>query len=324
MNFDLDDEQRALAAAGADFFADQAGPTAARQLLDGVGEPAPGRKALAEVGFSAITVPEAAGGGGGTVLDLAVVAEQAGRELAGPSLAGTARAVALLDADDAQLAVLASGTELFAVVDGPEEPVLDALAATRFLAVQDGHLVVGEGEVTAGVPIDATRGLGKVRLRDPRSLREIDPAAWRHARDVGAVVLAAEGLGTAAKAVEAAVEYARTRTAFDRTVGSYQAVKHALVDAWVGVDQLRSLVWWAAWTADREPDGLPAAASAVKAYSAAVVERATETALHVHGGIGFTWEHDSHLYWRRAKVDRLLLGDETEHLLRVADLALAT
>jgi alkylation response protein AidB-like acyl-CoA dehydrogenase len=96
-----------------------------------------------------------------------------------------------------------------------------------------------------------------------------------------------------------------------------------LVDAWVGVDQLRSLVWWAAWAADAAPAELPLAAAAVKAYAAGVLERAAETGIQVHGGIGFTWEHDAHLYWRRAKVDRLLLGDEAEHLDTVARLAVA-
>ena len=93
-----------------------------------------------------------------------------------------------------------------------------------------------------------------------------------------------------------------------------------LVDAWVGVDQLRSLVWWAAWAADNAPDEFPLAASAAKAYAARVFEQAAETVIQVHGGIGFTWEHDAHLYWRRAKVDRLLLGDEAEHLDAVARL----
>ncbi|MGZ6792564.1 MAG: acyl-CoA dehydrogenase family protein, partial [Mycobacteriales bacterium] len=91
----------------------------------------------------------------------------------------------------------------------------------------------------------------------------------------------------------------------------------------VGVEQLRSLVWWAAWAADEAPDELPLAAAAAKGLSATVLEQATETLIQVHGGIGFTWEHDAHLYWRRAKVDRLLLGDDVEAFDTVARLALA-
>jgi alkylation response protein AidB-like acyl-CoA dehydrogenase len=121
--------------------------------------------------------------------------------------------------------------------------------------------------------------------------------------------------------VQLGVAYAQEREAFGRKIGSYQAVKHMLVDAWAGVEQLRSLVWWAAWAADAAPDELPLAASAAKAQAARVFEEAAGTLIQVHGGIGFTWEHDAHLYWRRAKVDRLLLGDEAEHLDTVARLA---
>jgi alkylation response protein AidB-like acyl-CoA dehydrogenase len=140
---------------------------------------------------------------------------------------------------------------------------------------------------------------------------------------VAGVVLAAEGLGAADRATAMAVGYAKERQAFGRAIGSYQAVKHMLVDAWVGVDQLRSLVWWAAWAADEAPEEFPLAAAAAKALGAEVLERAADTCVQVHGGIGYTWEHDAQLYWRRAKVDRLLLGDAAEHLDAVARLALA-
>jgi alkylation response protein AidB-like acyl-CoA dehydrogenase len=162
-----------------------------------------------------------------------------------------------------------------------------------------------------------------VRLTSRRVLAEDAAALWARARQVGAVVMAAEDLGAADRAVQLGVAYAKERQAFGRPIGSYQAVKHMLVDAWVGVDQLRSLVWWAAWAADAAPDELPIAASSAKALAARVLEQAAETLVQVHGGIGFTWEHDAHLYWRRAKVDRLLLGDEAEHLDTVARLAVA-
>jgi alkylation response protein AidB-like acyl-CoA dehydrogenase len=205
-------------------------------------------------------------------------------------------------------------------VDG-SAPSIDAASATSFLALEDGALVVGSGEVTVGSPIDATRGLATVRLTDRRVLAEDAGDLWTRARQVASVVLAAEGLGGADRAVQLGVAYAKERQAFGRAIGSYQAVKHMLVDAWVGVDQLRSLVWWAAWAADNAPEEFPLAASAAKAYAARVFEQAAETVIQVHGGIGYTWEHDSHLYWRRAKVDRLLLGDEAEHLDTVARLA---
>jgi alkylation response protein AidB-like acyl-CoA dehydrogenase len=321
MNFDLDTDQRDAAAGARSFFAGSASPAAARAALEG-GAIEPGHKALAEIGFLGITVAEDAGGAGGSLLDLAVVAEQGGAVLAGPSLVTAARAAVLLADHPDLAAALADGSTAFAVVDGAS-PSIDAANATSFLALEDGALVVGPGEVAVGAPIDATRGLGSVRLTDRRVLADDAAGLWARARLVGAVVLAAEGLGAADRAVQLGVAYAKERQAFGRAIGSHQAVKHLLVDAWVGVDQLRSLVWWAAWAADHAPDEFPLAASAAKAYAARVFEQAAETVIQVHGGIGFTWEHDAHLYWRRAKVDRLLLGDEAEHLDAVARLAVA-
>jgi len=184
-------------------------------------------------------------------------------------------------------------------------------------------LVGGAGRVTTREPIDPTRGLADVSLEERQQLLADGRERWDHAERVGQVILAAEGLGTAHRALEIGVGYAKDRRAFGRAIGSYQAVKHALVEAYVGIENLRSLVWWAAWAADESPDELPLAAAAVKGLAATVVEQAAETLIQVHGGIGFTWEHDAHLYWRRAKVDRLLLGDTVAAFDTVARLALA-
>ncbi|SFP86804.1 Acyl-CoA dehydrogenase [Geodermatophilus dictyosporus] len=331
MDFDLSDDQRDAAAGARAFFTGSVSTAAARAALEGTAAPAPGREALADIGFLGITVPESAGGAGGSVLDLAVVAEQAGAVLAAPSLVTAARAAVLLESAPDLAAQLADGSTAIAVLDGPvtgSAPSIDAADATLFLGLDGGTLVAGEGVVVPGRPLDATRGLASVRLTTRRVLAEDAGERWARARAVGAVVLAAEDLGAADRAVQLGVAYAKEREAFGRLIGSYQAVKHMLVDAWVGVEQLRSLVWWAAWAADAAPADaapaeLPLAAAAAKAYAAEALERAAETLVQVHGGIGFTWEHDAHLYWRRAKVDRLLLGDAGEHHDTVARLAVA-
>jgi alkylation response protein AidB-like acyl-CoA dehydrogenase len=321
MNFDLDQEHLDLAAAARDFLSASASPAAARKALEEGTGVRPGRAELVKSGFATITIPESAGGGGGTVLDLAVVAEQAGRLLAGPSLVSFARAAVLL-AGDARLADLAGGDLSAAIVDD-SGPVLDAVGADTFLALRDGALVCGPGTVTAREPIDPTRGLGDVTLGETTVLARDATERWRRGERVGRTILAAEGLGAASRVLEIGVEYAKQRHAFGRAIGSYQAVKHMLVDTYVEVEQLRSLVWWAAWAADHAPDELPLAAAAAKAASAAALERAAETVVQVHGGIGFTWEHDAHLYWRRAKVDRFLLGDDVAAYDEVARLAVA-
>jgi alkylation response protein AidB-like acyl-CoA dehydrogenase len=321
MHFDLDDEQRDLADAARDFLSSSASPAAARTALDEpAGETPPGRVDLVKSGFATITVPVEYGGGGGSVLDLAVVAEQAGRVLAAPSLATYARSVVLLAGQGDRLAALADGSLALGVCDGG--PVLDAVGADTFLALRDDDVVIGAGTVTARDPIDATRGLGDVGLHDVEVVAARAGETWERAWQVGRVVLAAEALGTASRALELGVDYAKQRHAFGRPIGSYQAVKHALVDVYVQVEQLRSLVWWAAWAADDSPDELPLAAAAAKAAGAVTAELAAETLIQVHGGIGFTWEHDAHLYWRRAKVDRFLLGDDLGAFDEVARRAL--
>jgi alkylation response protein AidB-like acyl-CoA dehydrogenase len=324
MNFDLDDDHRDLAAAVRDFLSATDSLQRARAVLDGAPAQnlAPGRQGWIESGFATITVPEAAGGGGGTLLDQVVAAEQAGRVLAGPSLVSYVRAASLLTDDKDRLTALAAGELQVAVVDD-RNAVLDAMGANTFLLMRGEDLVCATGSVQPRPPIDPTRMLARVRLDDGEVVAHAAGDRWRWARDVGRVVLAAEGLGTAARAVELGVEYARQRVAFGRPIGSYQAVKHALVDAYVQLEHLRSLVWWAAWAGDHSPGQLPLASAAAKAAAARTLQQVTDTLIQVHGGIGFTWEHDAHLYWRRARADRLLIGDEVEALDQVATLALA-
>jgi alkylation response protein AidB-like acyl-CoA dehydrogenase len=321
VNFDIDEEQRNFAAHAREFFSEQAGPGQARRLLDEPGQPAPGPHVLAELGFSSLTIPEKAGGVGAELLNMALVAEQAGRQLAGPSLATAARVAVLLEGDDTRLRDVSEGRTTVAVLDGSptgSSPSMDVLSATHFLAFDGKDLLFGEGKVTPGEPIDATRGLGFVELTSSGVVVRDARERWERAKQVACVILAAEGLGAADRVVELGIEHAKTRETFGRPIGAYQAVKHRLVDDWVAVNQLRSLVWWAAWAADHAPEQLPVAASAAKAYCATAFETACESLIHLLGGIGFTWEHDAHLYWRRAKVDRLLLGDESEHLAAVA------
>lgn len=320
MNFDLDEGQHEFAAMAAKFYAANAGPQQARAMLEDGAPGAPGLTAVADLGFYGIVVPESAGGIGQSVLDAAVVAEQAGRYLAAPSMVTAVRAAILLRGHDDLLGSLADGSTAYAVVD--DGLAMDATGAERFITVQEGQVVVGSGEVEAREPIDPTRGLARVTVSGGEPLSCGVPG-WERARLAGLVTLAAEDLGTAGRCLELAIEYANLREAFGRKIGSYQAIKHRLVDVYVGVEQLRSLVWWAAWAADHSPDELALAASAAKAQAARTVDFAAETLIQVHGGIGFTWEHDAHLYWRRAKVDRLLMGDADHHFEQVSMLSFA-
>ena len=132
--------------------------------------------------------------------------------------------------------------------------------------------------------------------------------------------MAAELVGVSQRVMEMAVEYARDRKQFDRPIGAYQAVSHRCADMLREVESARSTMLWAAWAAEAEPETLPLAASMAKALASDAGWNVTSSALQVHGGIGFTWEHDLHFFLKRAKVDGTLYGSARAHRDRVADL----
>ena len=116
------------------------------------------------------------------------------------------------------------------------------------------------------------------------------------------------------------VAYARERVQFGRPIGSFQAVKHKCADMLVDVEMARSAMYFAAWAASEDDAELPLAASIAKAFCGDAYTRVASNGIHVHGGIGFTWEHDMHLYFKRAKANEVFLGDPTYHRDLVAHL----
>jgi alkylation response protein AidB-like acyl-CoA dehydrogenase len=121
--------------------------------------------------------------------------------------------------------------------------------------------------------------------------------------------------------MEMAVDYARERKQFGRPIGSYQAVSHPCAQMLLEIEGARSTTYWAAWCADAEPETLPLASSMAKAYASDAGWNVTASALQVHGGIGFTWEHDLHFFLKRARADGRLYGSARDHRERVADLS---
>jgi alkylation response protein AidB-like acyl-CoA dehydrogenase len=131
--------------------------------------------------------------------------------------------------------------------------------------------------------------------------------------DLGCVALACEQVGLAERALEMARDYALLRTQFGRPIGSFQAVKHKLATVLLEVEAARSAAWYGLWAADRQPDQLPMVASIAKATCSAAAYLAAAENIQVHGGIGYTWEHPAHLYFRRATTSRMWLGDPASH-----------
>jgi alkylation response protein AidB-like acyl-CoA dehydrogenase len=219
------------------------------------------------------------------------------------------------------------------VLDGEKILVPDAASADFFLiATSDGkrHLVErgADGVTIAAEPaIDPTRRFSSVRFDGVRvAAADTLPAAGADYYPVFfrlCVALAAESTGIAQRTMEMAVEYAKDRQQFGRPIGAYQAVSHRCAQMLLETENARSAVYGAAWAADAEPASLPLAASAAKAYASDAGWRVPDASIQVHGGIGFTWEHDLHFFLKRGRSNAAIFGDAKWHRERVADAVLS-
>ncbi len=219
------------------------------------------------------------------------------------------------------------------VLDGEKILVPDAADADFFLvATSDGrrHLVENGADGVAVTPettIDPTRRFSSVRFEGvrveaantlPGEAADYYPVFHRIC-----VAIAAESTGIAQRTLEMAVEYAKDRQQFGRPIGAYQAVSHRCAQMLLETENARSAVYGAAWAADAEPESLPLAASMAKAYASDAGWRVPDASIQVHGGIGFTWEHDLHFFLKRGRSNAAIFGDSKWHRERVADAVLA-
>lgn len=165
--------------------------------------------------------------------------------------------------------------------------------------------------------MDQTRKQAKLTFADtPATLIGTDGGGWdvlSTVLDLTAVALAAEQVGGAQLVLEMAVQYAKDRVQFGRPIGSFQAIKHKCADMLLEVESAKSAAYYAAWCAAEMNDELPSVASLAKAYCSEAYFHASAENIQIHGGIGFTWEHPAHLYFKRAKSSELLFGDPTYH-----------
>jgi alkylation response protein AidB-like acyl-CoA dehydrogenase len=162
--------------------------------------------------------------------------------------------------------------------------------------------------------------LNQVRLPASARLGTADSGDRTLARalDLAKVALAAEQVGGAERCLDMSVDYAKTRVQFGRPIGSFQAIKHKLADMFVAVESARSASYYAAFTAAHDEAELPAAAALAKAFCSDVYFRVAAECIQIHGGVGFTWEHDAHLFFKRAKSSETLFGDAAFHRAIVA------
>jgi len=329
MNFDFSDDQQAIKRTAHDLLADRFKPERLRELAEGGSYDDDTWKELSELGWPGIFVEESHGGQELGTVELIILAEELGYALAPlPFLSNAAAGRVLAEAgSDEQkerwLPGIASGETRGTVgiaQNGEAALVPDADSAEVIVLLNDDSGTVverGSADVEPVETIDMTRRFARVRANGGEQLAG-DPTPGR---DRIAVALAAELAGVAQRALEMAVDYARERKQFDRPIGAYQAVSHACAQMLLETESARSASYYAAWTAESEPESLPLAASMAKAYASDAGWRVTAAALQVHGGIGFTWEHDLHFFLKRARTDGVLFGTAREHRERVAELA---
>ncbi len=295
-----------------------------------------------QVGVAALAVPEEHDGIGAGVRALQVVAEELGRQLIPTPFLGSAvlATTLLAGTDEAELlAALASGERIAAVVfagedftarpigsvdgrlTGTARYVLDGDLADDLIVVagDELHLVDGAAATRRHMPsMDPTRRFAEVGVDGAPSRRLGDggAAALTHALDVACAVLAAEQAGAAARALEVTVDYAKSRVQFGRPIGSFQALKHRMADMAVLVESSRSAALAAGEALDGGADDAALAVATAKTYCSEAFSTVAAEMIQLHGGIGITWEHDAHLYFKRAHSSSQLFGDPAFHLAR--------
>ena len=347
MDFELSDDQLALRDGARELLDGLAPTTRVRTVVDAGGGIDHGLwKAMVEQGWTAVEVPDDRGGLGLGAVEVAVLVEEIGRHVAPAPFLSTllARGALARAGRDDWAERLAAGEAIGCVawsrpgrgdvrasgdrLTGRSDPVPFAPSADVAVVVAetgDGPalyaLELGESERPEREPaMDLTRELGWLRFDNTPAERLGDAAEVDALLDRGAAFTAAEMLGGASRAMDMAVEYAKDRVQFGRPIGSFQAVKHRCADMLVDVEGMRSSAYWAAWCIGAGHEDASVAASTAKIWCSDASKRVMASALQVHGGIGFTWEHDLHLFLKRAQLDQVSFGDAAFHRQRLADL----
>ena len=355
MHFGLTEEQLLLQETVRGFVAGECPPPRLRELFDaGAGHDPALWKGLAEMGIAGLTVPEAFGGAGLGLLELALVMEELGAgALPGPIFghALACLAIQLAGSDEQRrrlLPDLASGERIATVAFAEPGDVWDpeswqltgdgrvrgvkrhvphaALAELFVVGVRGGGFALVE-RGAAGLRCEDERGADRTRPiaelafdGTPAEPLAGDSSASARVRDAALVMLAADAFGAAWHLTRMTVEYAKTRQQFGTPIAQFQAVKHQLADMATQVEPTRGLFWYAAHAWDHLPAESPRAAAIAKAHITARASEVARAAVELHGGLGFTWECDVQLWFKRAMFDRTWGGNPEHHFARIAAL----
>jgi alkylation response protein AidB-like acyl-CoA dehydrogenase len=329
MDFRLSEDQLSLQKAAREFLSKECTSEVVREAFEGPdGSSTELYKKMADLGWLALAVPEEDDGLGMGVVELAVLVEQLGYFNApGPFFSTACLAIPTLlklGASDL-IDQLMDGSKTATLVTDPDF-VLDGQLADAFL-VADGERVRwverSEADVTSHSTIDGTRRTATVRVdsgtgKDLGESTEIDSVI-----DAATALIAAESTGGMQKVLDMTVDYVKVRTQFGRAVGSFQALKHRLAEALLRTESSRSAAYYAAWANDAGAEDAKLSASVAKAYASDAFLLVAGEGIQMHGGIGYTWEHDAHLWFKRATMNAVLMGSVESHRIRALELALA-
>lgn len=355
MNFLLSEEQLALVDSVANLLRDKCDPLRVHKIFDTPGDARFDEElwaALCEMGVPAIIIPAEHGGLGLEMVDLAIVAEALGKTVApvpflGHALASIAISLAGSDQQKEKwLPLLASGEVLatVALCEGkggwmPDQWTLsgDSLSGTKTLvpnAIEADLIIVG---TTDGLTIvEKGSGFIATRIDSADRTRPVDTVVFEGTKaealpeggamrtrliDAAAVLLAADSFGGAEHCVNMSVEYAKIREQYGQPIAAFQGLRYQLVAMALATEPSRGLYWYSAHAWDAIPEKSSHAASQAKAHLTDVFLQVTRDTVEAHGGIGFTWEHDTHLYMKRAMLNWAWLGSPSRHRARAADLA---
>ena len=342
MELSFTDEQQFLREAMRGVIEREAPLAAVREWVDN-GDHDSAREIAVRQGWTGIGIAEEAGGQGGGVLELAIMAEELGRgalPLDG-LYASLLTALALLDCPDPaardEVARLAGG-ELTGSLAQPGNSPLDQLPQdglrplvlgapnAEVLVAWDGSRALelhpaGAASVVERKLVDLTRSVGDVELASDAERRFAcqSAGAFEQLAARGAVLVAADALGAAQRMLELTVEYVGQRVQFGVPVGSFQAVKHAAAEMLVALEGTRSAVYYAAWAVGASEPGAATDAWVAKAQAGHAASEVADKALFLHGAVGYTWEHDLQLLFKRAKSDAQLFGGPELYEDRIAD-----
>ena len=330
MDFEFSPEQNAVRETIRRFLADKAPIAYVREMYDDERGTADAVwKGLAALGVTGLLVPEADGGAGMGMVDMGVVLLEMGRALhPGPFLSSAVGAASALTSAGARdlLPAIADGSLVATVARGDGLSfVPDAAAADLILVAFGDELVAVERDACDVRPVatvDGSRKFGRVSF-DRSAARSVGAVDLAEVDDRLTTALVVDGVGAAERATELAVAYAKERVQFDKPIGSFQAVQHLCADMLQAVEMARAGAYYALWACDGADAGeRHRAATMAKAFASEALFRVGANAVQVFGGIGFTWEHDVHLFYKRLLTLQQAYGDAADQLEELASLVL--